>query len=66
MRSRKLPNADIAKGHLTCLMIHYGNIGYRLSGEKIAIDPTTEHIVGNDKAQELFKRSYREPYVIKN
>ena len=30
LRSRELPNADIDKGHLTCLMIHYGNISYRL------------------------------------
>ena len=64
IRSRKLPNADIAKGHLTCLMIHYGNISYRMGGQKIAIDPKTEHIVGNDKAQELFKRTYRKPFEI--
>lgn len=63
IRSRELPNADIAKGHVTCLMIHYGNISYR-TGEKIAIDPKTEHIIGNDKAQELFKRTYRKPYEI--
>ena len=65
IRSRELPNADIAEGHLTCLMIHYGNISYRLGGEKIAVDAKTEHIADNPEAQKLFKRSYREPYEIK-
>ncbi len=64
LKSRELPNADIAKGHLTCLMIHYGNISYRTGSEKIAIDPKTEHIIDNTEAQALFKRSYRKPYVI--
>ena len=64
IRSRALPNADVAKGHLSCLMIHYGNISYRLGGQKLSIDPETEHIKDNPKAMELFKRTYRKPYVI--
>ncbi len=64
IRSRKLPNADVKKGHMTCLMIHYANISYRLGGQKLTIDPKTEHIVDNDDAMKLFKRSYRKPWVI--
>jgi predicted dehydrogenase len=64
IKSRQLPNADIEKGHLSALLIHYANISYRLGGEKLIIDPETEQIKDNPKAMELFKRDYRAPYVI--
>ena len=64
IRSRELPNADVAKGHLSCLMIHYANISYRLGAEKLYIDPKTEHIKDNPEAMKLFRREYRSPYVI--
>ena len=64
IRSRQLPNADVLEGHLSCLWIHYANISYRLGGQKLAIDPATEHIADNAEAMKLFKRSYRDPYVI--
>ena len=41
-----------------------GNISYRLGGQKLQIDPNTEHIVDNPDAMALFKRTYREPWVI--
>ena len=64
IRSRELPNADIAQGHLTCLMVHYGNISYRLGGQKMAIDPATDHIRDNEDAMRLFRREYRKPWVL--
>ncbi|HYW78204.1 MAG TPA: Gfo/Idh/MocA family oxidoreductase [Thermoguttaceae bacterium] len=64
VRNRELPNADIAKGHRSCLMIHYGNISYRLGGRKVTVDPTTEHLQNDSEAQALFKRTYRAPYTI--
>jgi predicted dehydrogenase len=64
IRSRKEPNSPISEGHLSCLMIHYGNISYRRGHEKITIDPVTQHIVDNPKAQALFKREYRAPYTV--
>ncbi len=64
IRSRELPNADVAKGHRSCLMVHYGNISYRLGGRKIAVDPKTEHLRDDSEAQALFKSTYRAPYVI--
>jgi hypothetical protein len=59
-----LPNADVAKGHRSCLLIHYANISYRLGGQKLYIDPDTDHIKDNPEAMKLFKREYRKPYVI--
>ena len=64
VRSRELPNADISKAHLSALLIHYANISYRLGGQKVAIDPKTEHILDNADAMQLFKRSYRDPWVL--
>ena len=64
IRTRKRPNADVQEGHRSALWTHYANISYRLGGEKIAIDAETEQIVDNPRAMELFKRSYRDPYVV--
>jgi predicted dehydrogenase len=66
IRSRQHPNADVEHGHLSALWIHYANISYRLGGVKLAIDPKTEHIVGNDEAMKLFRREYRKPWVIED
>ncbi|MCR4413513.1 MAG: Gfo/Idh/MocA family oxidoreductase [Thermoguttaceae bacterium] len=64
IRSRALPSADIEKGHRSALLTHYANISYRLGGQKLTIDPKTEHIVGNPEAMKLFRREYRKPWVI--
>ena len=64
LRSRQLPNADVLQGHLSCLMIHYANISYRLGGEKLAIDAETESITNSEAGKMLLKRAYREPWVI--
>ncbi len=64
MRSRKLPNADVEKGHRSALLAHYGNISYRLGGQKLKINRKTEQIVDNPDAMALFKRTYRKPWVI--
>jgi len=64
IRTRELPNSDIRESHLSALMIHYANISYRLGGQKLAINPETEHLVDNAEAMQLFKRSYRTPWVL--
>ncbi len=64
IRSRELPHADILEGHLSTLMCQYANISYRLGGQKLVIDPKTEHIVDNADAMKLFKREYRKPWAI--
>ena len=63
IRSRKRPNADIEKVHLSTLLCHYGNIAYRV-GRKLVIDPATEGFVGDPQANALVKRTYREPYTV--
>jgi predicted dehydrogenase len=64
IRSRNKPNADVLEGHRSALWTHYANISYRLGGQKIKIDPDTEQIVDNPDATKLFKRTYRDPWVV--
>ena len=66
IRSRQLPTADVEQGHLSCLLIHYANISYRLGGQKLAIDAETQQIVDNADAMKLFRRTYRKPWVIED
>jgi predicted dehydrogenase len=63
IRSRQRPNADVEEGHLSALLIHYGNISYR-TGQKVTVDPKTQQPVGSPEALELFKRTYRKPWEI--
>jgi predicted dehydrogenase len=63
IRDRKRPNGDIEHLHYSTLLCHYGNIAYRL-GRRLEIDPETEGFVGDDEANALVKRPYREPYVL--
>jgi predicted dehydrogenase len=65
IRSRQRPNADVEEGHRSALWIHYGNISYRLGGQKLTIDPKTDEIVDNPAAMQLFRRkAYRKPWSI--
>ena len=66
IRSRKLPNADIEKGHRSTLLSHLANISYRLGGQRLVFDAETEKIVDNEAAMKLYKRQYRKPYVIED
>jgi hypothetical protein len=64
IRTRQKPNADVQEGHRSALWIHYANISYRLGAEKVKIDAGSEHIADNPQAMELFRRSYRQPWVV--
>jgi hypothetical protein len=52
-------NADALTGHLTTTLCHLGNISTRL-GRSLGFDPKTEQIVGDDEANALVRRGYRE------
>lgn len=64
VRTRKRPNADVAEGHRSALLVHYANISYRLGGERLTIDRKSETFVDNEQAMKLFKRTYRKPFVV--
>ncbi len=59
IRSGKRPNADLEEGHLSATLCHLGNMASRI-GRVIHFDPKTEQVVGDDDANRLVKRSYRD------
>jgi predicted dehydrogenase len=63
LRTRELPNADIDIGHRSHLTLHYATISYRTGGQRLQIDPQTQH-VDNAEAMTLFRREYRKPWVL--
>jgi predicted dehydrogenase len=52
-------NADALTGHLTASLCHLGNIATRL-GRSLTFNPQTEQIVGDNEANALVGRTYRE------
>ncbi|HZN34966.1 MAG TPA: hypothetical protein VFB80_14150, partial [Pirellulaceae bacterium] len=52
-------NAPALTGHLSTSLCHLGNIATRL-GRSLNFDRETEQIVGDDEANALVRRTYRE------
>jgi predicted dehydrogenase len=52
-------NADALTGHLSTSLCHLGNIATRL-GRSLTFDPKTEQIVGDEEANRLVRREYRD------
>lgn len=52
-------NADALTGHLSSSLCHLGNIATRL-GRSFDFDPETEQILGDDEANHLVRREYRD------
>jgi hypothetical protein len=59
LRDGKPLAADIEEGHLSASLCHLGNIAVRV-GRTLNFDPQTERIVGDDEADGLLRREYRE------
>jgi hypothetical protein len=53
------PAADIAIGHDSAALIHLANIAVRIN-RVLHLDPTKEIISGDDEAQAMLSRTYRE------
>jgi len=53
--------ADAMTGHLSSALPHLGNIACRV-GRGFRFDPETEQVVGDDEANTLLGRSYREEH----
>ncbi len=63
IKDHKRPNADIEEGHKSTRLCHLGNIAYRV-GRVLHFDAETETIRGDDEANRLLGRTYREPFVV--
>jgi hypothetical protein len=63
MRSRELPNADIAIGAEVAKMSHIANISCRV-GAALNWDNEAGQFIGNDSANRLIKANYRAPWKL--
>jgi predicted dehydrogenase len=59
IRESRKSNADIGIGHLTTSLCHLGNVATRL-GRGFQFDPASEQVVGDDEANKLMGRDYRD------
>jgi predicted dehydrogenase len=59
VRSGKMPNGDIAEGHLSAALAHLGNIAIR-TGRMFHFDPEKELVTDSPEANKLVRRTYRE------
>jgi hypothetical protein len=53
------PNADVEIGHHSAALCHLGNIATAV-GRFLHFDPVTEQITGDEEANRLIRRSYRD------
>lgn len=65
VRSRKQEDvkAPVTAGHVSCVHCHTGNIAFRL-GRSLKFDPASQQFVGDEEANSMLKRQYREPFVV--
>ncbi|MCI0357311.1 MAG: Gfo/Idh/MocA family oxidoreductase [Planctomycetaceae bacterium] len=59
IRSGAKLNADALTGHLSTALCHWANIATRV-GRSLTVDPQAEKVVGDDAANALVRREYRE------
>ena len=65
MISGRQNNADAEIAHLSCGIVHLGEIAFR-TGRVIEFDPRKEQIVGDDEANSMLAKKYRGPWAIES
>ena len=65
VRSRKVEDLPVTPvdAHLSCVHCHLGNIAYRI-GRSLTFDPQAEMFVGDDEANALVTRKYRDGFEV--
>jgi predicted dehydrogenase len=63
LRSRRQPNASAQVTHLSCGLIHLGEVACRV-GRVIHFDPQSEQILADDEANALLTKDYRAPWTL--
>ncbi len=61
VRSRQQTHADAEVAHLTCALVHLGEIGYRV-GRVLNFDPQKEVILNDSEANAMLNKEYRAPW----
>jgi hypothetical protein len=63
IRNNRLPNCDIAIGHVSSSFTHLGNIAWRVN-RKLRFDGAQQTFVGDAEANALLGRTYRAPWTL--
>ena len=63
VRDRTRPTAPAREAHLSCALIHLGEIAYRLS-QVLHFDPKRERFSNNAQADAMLTKTYREPWSL--
>jgi predicted dehydrogenase len=62
--SRGPTAAPVEVAHRSITICHLGNIAMRLGRERLRWDPRTERIIGDDEANAMLSRPYRDPWKL--
>jgi len=60
---RSRPVADIEEGHISTVSCLLANLSQRLGGRSLRWDADTHRVIGDDEANKLLIRPYREPWI---
>lgn len=63
VRTRRRPNAPPEEAHLSCALVHLGEIGYR-TGRVLHFDPVKESFPGDAEATARLTKAYRDPWKL--
>lgn len=63
VRTRKEPEVNMEVAHLSCGLVHLGEIGYR-TGRVLHFDPKTEKFIKDPEADKLLTKKYRAPWTV--
>ena len=64
VRTRKKPNSDIESAHQSAILVHLGNVAYRVGCKKLYFDQTNERFTGGEEANGYLRPAYRGEYRI--
>ena len=60
---RSKQNNDIEEGAISAVLMHLGNLSYRL-GRTLNFDAAKMQVTGDSEANKMFTRQYRAPFVV--
>ncbi len=63
VRTRKPTIASAEEAHLSCALVHLGEVGYRVS-RVLNFDPPTETIQDDPEANAMLTKKYRRPWTV--
>jgi hypothetical protein len=64
IRSRDLPESDVAQGHASTLLCHLANAAWRSGQPALPFDPATESFPGHPEANAFLTRTFRSPWTL--